>query len=75
MIYGVSIYNKHGDLKKRLSSKSLLERHWDEFYKREKSPKGSFKERMKSERQELLRNHHKMNNLIDELHCKEDSNG
>lgn len=75
MIYGVSIYDKHRKLIKEISSMSLQQRHWNEFYKSEKSSKRSFRERIKSEQQELLRNHHKINNLIDELHCKEDSNG
>ena len=75
MISSVSIYNKDGKLKKTLSAKTLLRRRWKEFYKREKTPKKFVIDRIKFNKQELLREYQKINNIFDELHCKEDDDG
>ena len=75
MIYPVSVYNKDERLKKTLSAKTLLKRRWKEFYKREKTPKKFVIDRIRPNKQELLREYQKINNIFDELHCKEDDDG
>lgn len=72
MIYSVSIYNKDGKLKKSISKKTLLKSHWEGFYKREKNPKKFVIDRIKADKQELLRKYQRINNISDELHCEED---
>jgi len=73
MIYSVSIYNKNGKLKKTISPRTLLQRHWKQFYKRERTPKRFVMERVKAEQQELLRKYQRINNISDELYCEEDN--
>jgi len=72
-MYPVSVYNKDGKLKKSISTKTLHKRHWEEFDKRERSPKKFVLERIKADQQELLRKYQRINNISDELH--EDSDG
>jgi len=74
-MYPVSIYNKDGKLKKRISAKTLHKRHWEEFDKYEKSPKKFVLERIRADQQELLRKYQRINNISDELNCKEDDDG
>jgi len=72
MNYSVSVYSKDGKLKKSISKKTLHKRHWEEFQKYERSPKKFVIDRIKVDKQELLRKYQRINNIFDELHCEED---
>ena len=75
MIYAVSVYDKDGELKKTISSKTLLKNHWKEFDKIEKRPKKFVVARIRADQLELLREYQRTNTIFDELNSKDDSDG
>jgi len=75
MIYSVSVYDKDGILKKTISSKTLIKKHWKEFNKIEGNPKKFVAAQVRIHQQELLRKYHKMNTIFDELSSGKESDG
>ncbi len=68
MIFQVSIFNPQGKLKKRISSKILRGRHWQNFEENEVKRRKNFtKAAISVDCQTLLREFRSLNNLCDEL--------
>ena len=66
MIYSVSLYNSKGKLKRSYASKTLANRHWDEFEKTENARRAQFTCVTKStETQRILQEYNQLNLMCD----------
>lgn len=65
MIYAVTIYNKNGKVRKRISPEQLSVAHWENFKSIEKSKKKFVKEKVAIGTHKLLREYQALNSMTD----------